>query len=177
MKRLFIFLILLLSSIQLSAQEGSPRHEVKWNIANTIIFASVEVGYEYFLDEHQSVGAEFLINDVYNFSIGRESTDFKTNSFQLTYNYYTAGAERSSGFVISPMLKFRTGEYQKIASEPVINMNSFILGAGVGYEWNLSNKFVFGPYATIGRNFSEEVNEEFNIAVEFNAGFGIGYRF
>jgi outer membrane autotransporter protein len=75
------------------------------------------------------------------------------------------------------MVKFRVGEYQELTTTPVINMNSFILGAGVGYKWNLSNKFVFGPYANVGRNFSKEVNDEFNTAVEFNAGFGIGYRF
>ncbi|HEY0046365.1 MAG TPA: DUF3575 domain-containing protein [Flavobacterium sp.] len=156
---------------------GLPQHEVKWNIANTIIFASFEVGYEYFLDGHQSVGAEFLINDVYNFSIGREVKDFDTNSFQLTYNYYTGAEANGSGFVISPMIKFRTGEYQKTDADPVVDMNSFILGIGGGYKWNLNNKFVFGPYINIGRNFSDEVNDEFNIAVEFNAGFLVGYRF
>ena len=166
--------LLLFSLFQLQAQE-LPKNEVKWNIAGTIVFASVELGYEYFLDNHQSVGAEVHINDVYNFSVGRQVKDFNTNSFQLTYNYYTG--DEASEFVISPMLKFRFGDYQKSADYPIIDMNSFILGIGLGYKWNLNNKFVFGPYASIGRNFSQTVNDEFDIPIEFSGGFGIGYRF
>lgn len=170
--RKFLLAMLVLGSVAASAQ---AKHEVKWNIGNTIAFASVEVGYEYLFEEHQSIGAELLINDIYNMSIGRQVKDFKTNSFQLSYNYYTGG--RESGFVISPLLKFRTGEYRKTENDPVIDMDSFVLGAGVGYKWNFNDKFVFGPYANVGRNFSDEVNDEFNAAVEFYAGFGIGYRF
>ena len=173
MKNTIAILMIFLSILTANAQ--AKKHEVKWNIANTIIFASVEVGYEYFLDEHQSVGAEMMFNDTYNLSIGRQVKDFDTNSFQLSYNYYTGASNNE--FVISPFLKFRMGEYQQTATDPVIDMDSFILGVGLGYKWNLNDKFVFGPYATIGRNFSEEVNDEFNVAVEFHAGFGIGYRF
>ena len=172
-----IILAFLIFGFSQTHAQDLPKHEVKWNIAGTIIFASVEVGYEYFLDSHQSVGAEMLINDVYNFSAGRQATDFNTNSFQLSYNYYTGNEKNASEFVISPMLKFRFGDYQKTQNDPVIDMDSFILGIGFGYKWNLNDKFVFGPYATIGRNFSETVNDEFDIAVEFSAGFSVGYRF
>lgn len=171
MKNLLL-LILGIASVTANAQS---RHEIKWNIANTIAFASVEVGYEYLIDENQSIGAEFLINDMYNLSIGREVKDFKTNSFQATYSYYING--HNSSFVISPMLKFRAGDYQKTPSDPKIDMDSFILGIQMGYKWILNDKFTFGPYGSIGRNFSEDVNDEFNTAVEFNAGFGIGFRF
>ncbi len=157
--------------------QGSPKNEVKWNIANTIILGTVEIGYEYFLDGNQSVGAELLINDAFNYSIGRQAKDFDTNSFQISYNYYTSSAGNASGFVITPLMKFRFGNYQKTANDPKVDMNSFILGIGGGYKWNLGDKFVFGPYASIGRNFSQEVNDEFNTPVEFHAGFGIGYRF
>lgn len=157
--------------------DALPRNEVKINIANTIILGSVELGYEYFIDGNQSVGAEIFINDSYNFGIGRQAKDFNTNSFQLSYNYYTSKENNGSGFVISPLLKFRFGDYQKTDADPVVNMDSFILGIGGGYKWNYSNKFVFGPYLTVGRNFSKAVNDEFSNPIEFNAGFGIGYRF
>lgn len=155
--------------------QAQTSHEVKWNIGNTIAFASVEVGYEYLFDENQSVGAELLINDVYNMSIGRQVKDFKTNSFQLSYNYYVSG--RQNSLVLSPLLKVRTGDYQKTPSDPKVDMTSFILGFQAGYKWILNDKFTVGPYASIGRNFSEEVNDEFNIAVEFHAGIGLGLRF
>ncbi|RTY95833.1 DUF3575 domain-containing protein [Flavobacterium sp. GT3R68] len=179
----FAISLLLLTAPSIHAQEtiqtsdaSLPRNEVKWNITNTIVFGSVEVGYEYFLDGNQSLGVELLINDVYNFSIGREYKDFETNSVQFTYNYYTGSENNGSGFYISPLLKYRFGEYQKTPTEPIISMDSFILGIGGGYKWNLSNKFVFGPYINIARDFSQEVTDEFT-AVEINAGFSVGYRF
>ena len=172
-----IILAVSLFTISLTGYAQSSKHEVKWNIANTIVLGTIEVGYEYFFDGNQSVGAEVLINDAFNYSIGREAKDFDTNSFQITYNYYTGKDSDGSGFVITPLIKFRFGNYQKTVNDAKVDMNSFILGVGVGYKWNLGDKFVFGPYASIGRNFSEDVNDEFNTPVEFNAGFGIGYRF
>lgn len=155
----------------------AQQHEVKWNIINTIVLASVEVGYEYFIDGNQSVGADILINDVYNFSIGRDIKDFNTHSFQLAYTYYILGDDNGSGIMISPLVKYRIGDYQDTELDPVINMNSFILGIGGGYKWNFNDKFIVAPFANIARNFSSEVNDEFNIPVEFNAGISIGYRF
>ncbi|HEX8268717.1 MAG TPA: DUF3575 domain-containing protein [Flavobacterium sp.] len=160
-----------------SSISDGPTSEVHWNIANTIALGSVEVGYEYFLDGHQSIGADVLINDVYNYSIGRQAKDFDTNSFQLSYNYYTSPDNNNSEWMITPFLKFRTGEYQKTASDPIIDMSAFILGIGGGYKWNLNDKFVFGPQISVARNFSQEVLDEFNVAVEFNAAFVVGYRF
>ena len=184
MKKTAICILLLAFAINTNAQEkmptsasGLPKNEVKWNIASTIIFGSVELGYEYFLDGHQSIGAEILINDAFNYGIARKYKDYNTNSFLVSYNYYTGTENNDSGLVISPLLKYRTGTYQRSDLDPKINMDSFILGIGAGYKWNYSNKFVFGPYLNIGRNFSQTVNDEFKTAVEFNAGFDIGYRF
>ncbi len=177
MKKFIVTILFSTFLISASAQGAYDlKHEVKWNITNTIVFGSVEVGYEYFIDGNQSVGAEIFINDVYNFSIGRNIKDFNTNSFALNYNYYIAPEDNGAGMLITPFLKYRFGDYQEDA-EPVVNMNSFILGIGAGYKWNLNDKFIFGPFANVARNFSNEVNDEFNIAVEFNAGFSIGYRF
>ena len=178
MKKNLFSLLLLTSSFALWSQSGgNNKHEIKWNIASTIFLGSIEFGYEYLIDGNQSVGAEILINDSHNFGIGRDAKDFNTSSFIINYNYYIGAEKNNSGFVISPMIKFRTGSYQKNTIAPKVDMDSFILGIGGGYKWNFSDKFVFGPYATIGRNFSEKVNDEFKIAIEFNAGFGIGYRF
>lgn len=170
MRKLFIA-ALAMFAVSASAQ----KHEIKWNIGNTILHASVEVGYEYLIDNHQSVGVELLFNDVYNLRIGRQAKDFDTNSFKVAYNYYTG--ERNNEFVISPFIQARVGEYQEYSDSEKIDMDSFIVGIGGGYKWNINDKFVFGPYFTIGRNFSEEVNDEFNTPVEFGVGFGIGYRF
>ena len=173
MKKIIVSLVLGLSALVAQAQE--KKHQVHWNIANTIAFASVEFGYQYFIDDHQSVGVDFLINDTYNMSFGREAKDFETNSYQLSYNYYTGEAQDE--WVISPFVKMRAGEYQKHEGAPIVNMDSFILGAGAAYIWNLNDTFVFGPTASIGRNFSEDVNDEFKSGVEFHLGARIGFRF
>ena len=184
MKKITLSLVFFAFAFIANAQEtvetstgALPSSEVKWNIAGTVIFGSFDFGYEYFIDGHQSIGAQVLINDAFNYGINSQYKDFDTNSFLVNYNYYTSRENNDSGFVLSPFIKYRTGTYQKDVDYAVVDMDSFILGFGVGYKWNLSNKFVFGPYFNIGRNFSQKVNDEFGIGVEFDAGFSVGYRF
>jgi len=177
MRKTILGLMLLAGTFLAKAQGGDfPQHEIKFNIFNVIALGSVEVGYEYYLDEHQSIGLDVLINDTYNMSIGRQVEDFNTNSFQLSYNYNISRRGDGSGFIISPLVKFRLGDYQETSSTPKIDMDSFIIGLGAGYKWSFNNRFVMGPYANIGRNFSEEVTDEFT-KIEFSAGFNLGFKF
>ncbi len=81
-----------------------------------------------------------------------------------------------------PFIKYRFGDFEEkktiggVEVKVKTDMDSFILGLGSGYKWVWNDKFAIGPYASIARNFSEEVNDKF-IAIEINAGFSIGYRF
>lgn len=167
------------------SQSGEKNNEIKLNIANTIAIASVEFGYERFIDEHQSLEGVILINDRMNYHSEKGSRKFDTNSFKLGYNYYFGEEYAASGLFINPFLKYRTGEFTQSGDdvdEPafvgsiVTDMNSFIIGLGAGYKWNFNDTFVLGPFLNIGRNFSDEVKDRFS-AIEFNAGFNIGYRF
>ncbi len=161
-----------------------PHNEVNYNLLNTILFESVEVGYEYFIDYDQSVGAKVLINDRRNFKKESEGSKYKTNSFQLNYTYYFGTNNPGSGIYVQPFVKYRFGSYQEKISDPEstfvervkTDMNAFIIGAGLGYEWNFSNSFVMGPYLNFGRNFSNEVKARFS-AYEIYGGFLFGYRF
>jgi outer membrane autotransporter protein len=56
------------------------------------------------------------------------------------------------------------------------DIDSFIVGLGVGYKWTMGDSFAIQPFANIARNFSDEVQDRFS-AIEFNAGINIGYRF
>ena len=177
MKKTILSLMFLAGTFMAKAQTGEfPQHEVRFNILNVIALGSVEVGYEYYLDHHQSIGLDVLINDTYNMSIGRQVEDFNTNSMQLSYNYNISRRDDGSGFIVSPLMKFRFGDYQETSDSPKIDMDSFIIGLGGGYKWSFNNRFVMGPFANIGRNFSEEVTDEFT-KIEFSAGFNIGYKF
>lgn len=156
-----------------------PQHEVNYNIANTLIMASAEVGYEFFFDFDQSVGVKFLINDRRNYHSENHGRKFKTNSIRLNYTYYFGSERPGSEFYIQPLIKYRFGDYEERNKYDDIvktDMNDFMVGLGIGYIWNFSDSFVIGPFANIARGFSSKVNNKFN-AVEFNAGLNLGYRF
>lgn len=158
--------------------EGFPRHEVNYNILNTLIVASAEVGYEYFFHFNQSVGAKVLINDRPSYRSSKGSRKFKTNSFRLNYTYYIGEEKPGSEFYFRPFLKYRFGEFEEKKDEVFkkTDMDAFIIGIGAGYVWNFTNNFMVAPFANIGRNFSGDVKDRFS-ALEFNAGVNIGYRF
>jgi len=185
MKKILLCLILISAVHMGYSQSSEKQNEIKLNIANTIAIASVEFGYERFLDYHQSIEGTLLINDRINYHSEKGSRDFKTNSFKLGYNYYFGEDYAASGLYVNPFLKYRTGEFEEGSdifqepapgNSPTTDMNSLIIGIGSGYKWNFNDTFVLGPFLNIGRNFSEEVKDRFS-AIEFNAGFNIGYRF
>ncbi|MDN3596092.1 autotransporter outer membrane beta-barrel domain-containing protein [Zunongwangia endophytica] len=182
MKKVFFLLsAICLSTFAKAQTSGNPQNEIKLNIANTIAIASVEFGYERFLDDNQSIEAIVLFNDRINYHSESGSRKFNTTSFKFGYNYYF-GEDAGSGIYANPFIKIRTGDFTEDETidertvESETDMDSFIVGLGGGYKWNFNNKFVLGPFINIGRNFSDEVKDRFS-AIEFNAGFQIGYRF
>nr|WP_294934226.1 DUF3575 domain-containing protein [uncultured Flavobacterium sp.] len=166
------------------ATNAQSKNEVKLNFLNTIVIQSVEVGYEHFIEDGFSVGGELLINDRYSYwpELDDKGYKFNTNSFAVNANFYFGPS--SSGYYISPMIKYRFGDFEETETDEVTqleytkktDLDSFILGAGMGYKWIWNDRFAFAPYANISRNFSEEVNDRF-WAVEVNAGLSLGYRF
>ncbi|AFL83045.1 hypothetical protein Belba_0382 [Belliella baltica DSM 15883] len=151
--------------------------EVKLNFLNTILLGSVEFGYEHFIAKDQSIGIEAHFNDRFAYVRTSDSKEFDATSILASYNFYFEGDETGKLYIF-PFVKYRFGEYTEISDGILntVNMNSFLLGLGGGYKWVFNDKFAFGPYASIARGFSEEVNDQF-AAVEFKAGFSVGYRF
>lgn len=166
------------------SSRGQTKNEVKLNFLNTIVIQSVELGYEHFLEDGFSVGGEVLFNDRYSYwpELDDKGYKFNTSSVALNANFYFG--PNGSGYYISPMVKYRFGDFEETKTDDLTgldytaktDLDSFILGAGMGYKWIWNNRFAFAPYANISRNFSEEVNERF-WAVEVNAGLSLGYRF
>lgn len=173
MKKLLISLLIIGGMLSAKAQYKS---EAKVNIANVIAIASVEVGYEYFLDDNQSIGAEIHFNDRFSYYKETSNEKFETTSLLVNYNYYFSPEETASMYAF-PFLKYRFGKYKdNREGYDDVNMNAFIIGLGVGYKWAWNDKFAIAPYASIARNFSTEVNDNFT-AIEANAGVSVGYRF
>jgi hypothetical protein len=173
MKNIFLSITCLIGFF--SYAQDFPKNEIKYNILNTMFVASVELGYERFVDNNQSIDLDILINDRFNYQSESGSRKFNTNAVKLGYNYYFGENHAGSGLYANPFVKYRFGDFTEDNQQPV-DMNSFIIGIGAGYKWNNSDKFVFGPYATIGRNFGKASAERFQ-SVDFNAGISIGYRF
>ncbi len=179
MKKILFALIFIAAYNVGFSQSGEKKNEIKLNIANTIAIASVEFGYERFIDDRQSIEGVILINDRISYHSEKGSREFNTNSFKLGYNYYFGDDYDASGLYINPFFKYRSGDFTEGVDGnelPAVDMNSLIIGIGSGYKWNFNDTFVLGPFINVGRNFSDEVKDRFS-AVEFNAGFNIGYRF
>ncbi|HSF54787.1 MAG TPA: hypothetical protein VLA71_13615 [Algoriphagus sp.] len=156
---------------------GTFDNEIKLNFLNLILMGSFEVGYERFLSESHSLDFQLHINDRFGYNNEGEGRKFKTNSIQTAMNFYF-GSNPNGRFHVYPFLKFRFGDYEEPAAGGLstTDMTAFILGAGAGYKWEVSEHFAFGPYASIARNFSDAVSNQFS-AVEVNGGFSLGYRF
>lgn len=173
-KIITVCLLLLGTKVFAQNTQDYPKHEVKLNILNVIAIASVELGYEYFIDFNQSIDAEVFFNDRFSY-FPKDGGKYKATSFKLGYNYYF-DLDNLSGPYINPFIKTRFGEWKKDAD--IKNLDSFILGLGVGYLWNYNDTFTVAPYVNIARNFGKGVNEgNYFWAVEPNAGVKIGYRF
>ena len=174
MKKMILSIAIALVSFGAFAQ--TYKNEVKLNILNVIVRPSVELGYEYYLDDNQSVEGELMFLDKFSYWPKR-SNKFSATSFKVGYNYYFDSSD-AVGFYINPFLKTRFGKFteEKDGVDVETKLNAFIIGVGVGYTWVFNSKFVVAPYANIGRNFSKPVNERF-WAVEPNAGVRLGFRF
>lgn len=156
---------------------GTFDNEVKLNFLNLIVLGSFEVGYERFLSESHSLDFQLHVNDRFGYNNEKDGKTFKTNSIQAAINFYF-GSNPNGRIHVYPLLKFRFGDYEEAGNggNVTTDMTAFILGAGAGYKWEVSEHFAFGPYASVARNFSETVSNKFT-GVELNAGFSLGYRF
>lgn len=181
--KLFAVLALLSFGLNYAQEETKSReNEVKVNFLNTITIASVEIGYERFFGNDQSVGFEIFINDRFSYAQETQGRKFETNSFALSYNFYFSGKNNSSGYYLSPFFKYRFGDYVKnediggILTKVSYDISSPIVGLGIGYKWLWNEKLTVGVGGTLGRNFSKDVQDLF-VAVEPNANITVGYRF
>ena len=174
MKKMILSIAIALVSFGAFAQ--TYKNEVKLNILNVIVRPSVELGYEYYLDDNQSVEGELMFLDKFSYW-PKGDGKFSATSFKVGYNYYFDSSD-AVGFYINPFLKTSFGKFteEKDGVDVETKLNAFIIGVGVGYTWVFNSKFVVAPYANIGRNFSKPVNERF-WAVEPNAGVRLGFRF
>lgn len=171
-------LLLGFSSFAQTDEVNRPTSEVKINILNTIVIGSLELGYEYYIDQNQSLSLEGHFFDRFSYVSG-DGKSFDATSVLLAYNYYFVSEDQPSGLYVTPFIKYRGGTFTEIDENDQsveTSLNSFIIGFGGGYKWVHNNKFSLGPYVNIARGFNNDVSERFS-AVEVNAGFSVGFKF
>src|SRR5690606_674196 len=110
MKKLAILSGVLFASFQANAQ---ALNEVEWNVFNTIVQQSVEIGYEHFIDKDQSVGVDLNINDRFSY-YGENKKEgkykkFNTNSIALNYicNFGVKDNENAKRLYIKTYLQYQ----------------------------------------------------------------------
>ncbi|ATA73817.1 MULTISPECIES: hypothetical protein [Capnocytophaga] len=182
MKRLIIVCLALFSGKAFS--QDYPKNQINLNALNAIAIASVELGYERYVDFNQSIEVEMFFNDRFSYFPKGDNRKYSATSIKVGYNYYF-DLDNLSGPYINPFIKQRFGSFK----ETVLNadkkevvettkLDSFIFGIGIGYIWNYNDTFVVAPYVNIGRNFGKKIVEnKYFWAIEPNAGIKIGYKF
>ena len=158
--------------------DGGFSNEIHVTFLNLIWFGSLEVGFERYLSDDHSLEFKGFINDRFGVNNEKNGKKYKTNSVQASMNFYFGDGDNGR-FFLFPLAKLRFGDFEEPADGGGVqttDMTAFILGAGAGYKWELSKNFAFGPFASVGRNFSDDVSDRFS-GIEFNAGFNLGYRF
>ena len=175
MKKIIVAVMLMFFSAKTFAQSDFPQHQVNLNILNVIWLASVELGYEHYIAPNQSIEGTIFFNDRFSVFPKKSGEKYRATSIQIGYNYYFE-EDGGTGLYVNPFIKQRFGTF----SEDGVNtrLDSFILGVGAGYQWNLDDTFIIAPFANIARNFGKQVNEKKKFwAIEPNFGIKIGYKF
>lgn len=187
MKKIFtiIFVLTLTGStygqtVISSSSAGGMRSfssEAKLNFLNLIALGSLEMGYEKYLSDDHSLDLQLHINDRFGYNSQGGSKNYKTNAVQAAMNFYF-GNDLDGRFYLFPLAKLRFGEFEEEVDGGIAttDMNAFMIGLGMGYKWELSQNFAFGPHISIARGFSNEVASRFT-RLELNSGFSLGFRF
>jgi len=175
MKKIIVAVMLMFFSAKTFAQSDFRQHQVNLNILNVIWLASVELGYEHYIAPNQSIEGTIFFNDRFSVFPKKSGEKYKATSIQIGYNYYFE-EDGGTGLYVNPFIKQRFGTFSEDGVKT--RLDSFILGVGAGYQWNLDDIFIIAPFANIARNFGKQVNENKKFwAIEPNFGIKIGYKF
>ncbi len=180
----YIILILLFISISSFAQESIKKeksHELKLNAFNIILFKSIDVSYEYLINNESSVGISFLVNLNDDNSDG---PDYNETLAITPYYRHFFSSKYAWGFFIEGFGMFNTqevynyysmdtnGDYNEV-NEKTTN---FALGLSLGSKFVSQQGFAFEFFGGVGRNLFTN-NSDNNTELVPRLGISFGYRF
>jgi|TARA_B110000503_G_C6881376_1_gene302852 hypothetical protein len=189
MKKIALFLLLTLLSLQFTAQEREEtkeskypqdvdkKYELKINAFNLIGLSALDLSYERLINAESSYGVAVF----YNFTDINDDIGFP-KKFSLTpyYRWFFSESTFARGFFVEGfgMLNTYQDIYYRNNSESIENDTSFALGISVGGKFITKSGFTTEVYLGVGRNLinnNEDDYFEFNIVGRF--GISLGYRF
>lgn len=180
--KIFITIILLLAISVCFAQEKESKkrvNEAKLNVFNALIFKSIDLTYEYLINDESAVGLSFMVNLNDDYSDGPTYNE----EYSITpYYRHFFSRKYAMGFFIEAFGMFNkqeVDEYDYYFEEQVVNVgysNNFALGFSLGGKFVSSKGFVFEFFGGIGRNLF--ISNSLN-STEFvpRLGISLGYRF
>ncbi|WP_299061956.1 DUF3575 domain-containing protein [uncultured Polaribacter sp.] len=187
MKKIILFVLLVCTSIQLTAQEkekfkypqdNDKKHEFKLNAFSLIAFSSLNLSYENLLNKDSSFGIDLF----YNFNDVSDDLYFP-KKFSLTpyYRWFFSETRYARGFFVEGfgMLNTYEDDYSFFYDNDTIVETNFALGISVGGKFVTKSGFITEVYLGVGRNlFNNSNNEEgLNNDLITRGGISLGYRF
>lgn len=149
MKKILIASLILMSSFTQAQQE------VKLDIADALVLKTIEVSYEYYLDEQSSIGVSAL------FSFEKQSADFRYNEDRMItpfYRHYFT-SDRSWNFFGEGFLGISSGVKTVETfggADTYANYSDGAFGVAAGLKYISTNGLTIDAYAGVGRNLFSE---------------------
>ncbi|WP_088324143.1 DUF3575 domain-containing protein [Polaribacter tangerinus] len=188
MKKLLISIALLLSSLQLIAQEKETKkiypqdidkdYELKLNAFSLIVFSSIDVSYEKLLNKDSSYGIAIF----YNFA-DIESELYFPKKFSLTpyYRWFFSEKRYARGYFVEGfgMLNhYKERYYYYSGPTKTESETDFALGISVGGKFIIKSGFTAEIFLGVGRNlFHNSDNRILDTGIITRGGISLGYRF
>jgi len=184
-KKIITIIALFATLVSFSQEEETKKrsNEAKLNVFNALIFKSVDLTYEYLINDESAVGLSFMVNLNDEFSDGPTYNE----EYAITpyYRHYFS-SKYAMGFFIEAFGMFNKQEideyyyyYDDYIEEPETipgQSNNFALGFSLGGKFVSNKGFVFEFFGGIGRNLF--TSNDFD-STEFvpRLGISLGYRF
>jgi len=185
MKKTITIILLLVTFTCFSQEEESKKksNEVKLNVFNALIFKSLDLTYEYLINDESAVGISFFVNLNDDYSDGPTYNE----EFAITpYYRHFFSRKYAMGFFIEAFGMYNKQELDEYYyyddyyfEEPDITpgaTNNFALGFSLGGKFVSSKGFIFEFFGGIGRNLFTS-NDLSNTEFVPRLGISLGYRF
>lgn len=162
-KKILLVLALFISSFSYSQQE------VKLNIANALVIKTLEISYEYYLNEQSSVGVSGLI------SFEKKTSDFRYNEDKMLTPYFRHyfSTDRMWNLFGEAFFGINSGQKEIEDTGVFEKFSDGALGIAIGTKYTSNGGLVIDVYGGLGRNLFSSNSP----IIVPRLGVNVGWRF